>query len=113
MPMKIKDNVSSHTDLYFTDPQGKVSYVPIALCRTWFGLVKHIVGDCIDEEFDLMNERIEYDLLNEGSAFRLITKEELPVTMESWLQLVKEDWSITGQACGSPGKAPKSCGHLP
>ena len=83
MPMKIKDNVSSHTDLYFTDPKGKVSYVPVALCRTWFGLVKHIVGDCFDEEFDMMDESIRYEILSEGPAFRLITKKEVPITMES------------------------------
>ena len=78
MPMKIRDNVSSHTDLYFTDPQGKVSYVPVALCRTWFGLVKHIVGNCIDEEFDMMNESIKYEILNESPAFPLITKKRSP-----------------------------------
>lgn len=54
----VQCNVLSFTDVHFTDPQGKVSCLPLALCRTWFGLVRHIVEDCLDDEFDPIKERI-------------------------------------------------------
>lgn len=86
----IRGNAFSFTDLHFTDPQGKVSCVPLAFCRTWFGLVKYIVEDCLDDEINPIKGKIKYELLNEGPSFQLVTKEKLPVTMDSWLQIMKK-----------------------
>lgn len=56
---------------------------PLALCRTWFGLVRHIVEDCIDEEFDMMKESIKDERVNEGSALRMVTKEDFSQSLRS------------------------------
>ena len=90
----IQGNAFNFTDLHITDPQGKVSCVPLALCQTWFGLVKHIVEDCIDDEFDSLKEKLKYELLDGGPAFKLVTDEESLVTMYSWLDLVKTKTGI-------------------
>ena len=90
----VQGNAFNFTDLHFTDLQGKVSCVPLALCQTWFGLVKHIVEDCIDDEFDLLKEELMYELLNGGSAFQLVAEEDFLVTMESWLQVLEKKTGI-------------------
>ncbi len=87
-------NAFNFTDLHFTDPQGKVFYIPLASCRTWFGLVKSILENCMDDEFDTIKERVKNELLNGGSSFQLITKEETHVTIDSWLQLMKNRTGI-------------------
>ena len=90
----LQGNAFSFTDLHFMDPQGKVSCVPLALCRTWFGLVKCIVEDCIDDEFGPIKETIKYDLLNGGPSFQLIQEDESTVTMNSWPQVLKNKTGI-------------------
>ena len=89
-----RGNAFHFTDLHFTDPQGKVFCIPLASCRTWFGLVKSIVEECLDDEFDTIKERVKSELLNGGSSFQLVANEEFHVTIDSWLQLMKNRTGI-------------------
>lgn len=69
-----RGNASGFTNLLFTDLQGKVLCVPPALCRSWFGLVKHIEEDCIYHNFDPVKENINYEVLEGGHSFQLVTE---------------------------------------
>ena len=87
----IRGNAFCFTDLHFIDPQGKASCVPLTLCRTWFALLKHIVEDCLDDEFDPLKEKVKCKLLNGGREFQLVTKEGYLVTVDSWLQIMNKN----------------------
>ena len=72
--------------IHFTDARGNVSHLPLRYCRTWFGLVKHISDDILKDEYNLIRDQ----LLQGGPAYKLVTREDVQVTAESWPKMVDE-----------------------
>ena len=70
----------------FTDAQGNVSYLPLRYVRSFFSLVKHIADDILHDEYNLIRDQ----LLNDGPLYKLVTKDDTPVTAESWPKMVEK-----------------------
>ncbi len=70
----------------FTDAQGSVSYLPLRYVRSFFSLVKHISDDILHDEYNLIRDQ----LLKDGPLYKLVTKDDTPVTAESWPKMVEK-----------------------
>ena len=73
--------------VHFTDARGTVFYLPLRFCKTWFGLVKQITDDCLQDEFKLIRDQ----LLKSGPLYQLVTDEGVPVTAESWPKMIEDE----------------------
>ena len=73
--------------IHFTDAHGTVFYLPLRFCKSWFGLVKQIADDCLHDEYNLIRDQ----LLQNGPLYQLVTDHGLPVTAESWPQMVERE----------------------
>ena len=73
--------------VHFTDTRGTVFYLPLRFCKSWFGLVKQIADDCLHDEYDLIRDQ----LLKNGPLYQLFTEHGVPVTAESWPQMVERE----------------------
>lgn len=70
----------------FTDAEGNISYLPLRYVRSFFSLVKHIADDILHDEYNLVRDQ----LLKDGPLFKLFTKDDAPVTAETWPKMVEE-----------------------
>ena len=73
--------------VHFTDAQGHIYFLPLRFCKTYFGLVKQIAEDCLHDEFGLVRDQ----LLKNGPLYKLIADDDVPVTAESWIQMVEKE----------------------
>ena len=74
--------------VHFTDASGNVFYLPLRFCKTWFGLVKQIAEDCLeDDEFHLIRDQ----LLKQGPLYKLVTEDGTRVTADSWALMVEKE----------------------
>lgn len=73
--------------IHFIDAQGKTFYLPLRYCKTWFGLVKHIADNCVQDEWNLVRDQ----LLKDGPIYKLVNdKDDSPITADLWPKLVEE-----------------------
>ena len=75
--------------IHFADARGTVFYLPLRFCKTWFGLVKQITTDCLQDEYDLIRDQ----LLRSGPLYELVTEDGVPVTAESWPKMIEDERS--------------------
>ncbi len=75
--------------IHFADPRGTVFYLPLRFCKTWFGLVKQITTDCLQDEYNLIRDQ----LLRSGPLYELVTEDGVPVTAESWPKMIENERS--------------------
>lgn len=75
--------------IHFTDARGTVFYLPLRFCKTWFGLVKQITTDCLQDEYDLIRDQ----LLRGGRLYELVTEDGVPVTAETWPTMIENERS--------------------
>ena len=75
--------------IHFTDARGTVFYLPLRFCKTWFGLVKQITTDCLQDEYDLIRDQ----LLRGGRLYELVTEDGAPVTAETWPTMIENERS--------------------
>ena len=75
--------------IHFADARGTVFYLPLRFCKTWFGLVKQITTDCLQDEYDLIRDQ----LLRSGPLYELVTEDGIPVTAESWPKMIEDERS--------------------
>ena len=75
--------------IHFADARGTVFYLPLRFCKTWFGLVKQITTDCLQDEYNLIRDQ----LLKSGPLYELVTEDGVPVTAESWPRMIENERS--------------------
>ncbi len=75
--------------IHFADARGTVFYLPLRFCKTWFGLVKQITTDCLQDEYNLIRDQ----LLRSGPLYELVTEDGVPVTAESWPKMIENERS--------------------
>ena len=75
--------------IHFADARGTVFYLPLRFCKTWFGLVRQITTDCLQDEYDLIRDQ----LLRSGPLYELVTEDGVPVTAESWPKMIEDERS--------------------
>ena len=75
--------------IHFADARGTVFYLPLRFCKTWFGLVKQITTDCLQDEYNLIRDQ----LLRSGPLYELVTEDGVPVTAESWPTMIENERS--------------------
>ena len=75
--------------IHFADARGTVFYLPLRFCKTWFGLVKQITTDCLQDEYNLIRDQ----LLRSGLLYELVTEDGVPVTAESWPKMIENERS--------------------
>lgn len=75
--------------IHFADARGTVFYLPLRFCKTWFGLVKQITTDCLQDEYDLIRDQ----LLRGGPLYELVTEDGVAVTAETWPTMIENERS--------------------
>ena len=75
--------------IHFADARGTVFYLPLRFCKTWFGLVKQITTDCLQDEYNLIRDQ----LLKGGPLYELVTEDGDPVTAETWPKMIENERS--------------------
>lgn len=90
--IKLMSNSDAQLDeatwsVHFTDAYSHNFYLPLRFCKTWFGLVKQIAEDCLHDDYGLVRDQ----LLRNGPLYKLVANDNVPVTAESWVQMVEKE----------------------
>ena len=73
--------------VHFTDARGKVFYLPLRYCKTWFDLVKHITDHCLHDEYSFIRDQ----LLKGGPVYQLVVANGGSlVDADKWSKLIEE-----------------------